>query len=105
MKLRVLIRENIGLRQKVEVCLPELLLHFPNVKAEPVLPGELRCAHEMVDLLIIVKVLVNILLLLGRGASPQEVPIVLVSLLETMTFQNEAHQLRLCLEYLEGEGI
>ena len=69
-KVRVFIRENVGLGKKVEMCFPKLLLHFPNVIAESIFPRQLRSAHKMIDLLVIVKVLVNILLLLRRGASP-----------------------------------
>ncbi len=53
-----LIRQNIGVRNEVEVLLAILLLHSYHVKAESVLTGNFIALREVIDLLMLIQTLI-----------------------------------------------
>ena len=81
-----LVGEDVGVWNDVESLLAELLLHLDNVLTEAVLPGQLRRVREMINLLIFVKIVVDVLLLgLTR---PEHVPVVSFSLSKAIRFED-----------------
>jgi len=55
-----LIWQVVSIWNDVETFLSELFLHFYNVGAKPVLTGEFETVRKMINLLILVKVIVNV---------------------------------------------
>ena len=70
----------VGLRRKVELAEAKSVLHPLDVLSESVLAGQLSRELEVVDLLVVLHRLINVLLVLEADTSPQQIPLVLISL-------------------------
>ena len=81
-----LIGEDVGVRNDVETVFAELLLHFDNIFAKAVFPGELARAGKVVDFLVLVEVVVDVLLL--RLTGPEDVPVVALCLAEAVRLEH-----------------
>ena len=66
MKLTVevckLIRQVVGIRYDVEFFLTKPLLHLDYISTKSILPCQLKTVGKVIDLLIFVKVVINVLL-------------------------------------------
>lgn len=105
LEFKKLLWQNVGFRQKVEVWLPKLLLHLAHIEAQPIFPCQLWCADEMIDLLVFVKILIDILLLMRWSTGPQQVPVILISMLKAMTLQDQTDELSFGLQDLKSECV
>lgn len=59
-KVAKLVWKYVGVRDEVESCFTEFLLHANEIKAKTVLTGDLMTLREVVDLLVLVQALVLI---------------------------------------------
>jgi hypothetical protein len=68
-----LVWQDIGVWDKVEMLFAEPLLHPDNIEAKSIFPGDLMTLREMINLLVLVKTLVEVALAWARG--PEYVPL------------------------------
>ena len=73
-QISILIRQNVGIRNKVVMLPSEFLLHLDIVEAKSIFSGYFVRVGEVVDPLILVETLVEVSL--ACAARPQEVPLV-----------------------------
>lgn len=66
-KVAKLIWKDVSVRDEVESCFPEFLLHANEIKAKTVLTSDLMTLREVVDLLVLVQALVLIGLASARA--------------------------------------
>jgi hypothetical protein len=100
-KVSELVRENVGVRDEVEVSLPELLLHADHVVTQAVLPSDLIALREMVNLLVLVQALVEIALA-ARG-TPEDVPLMRLRVRETVALEDGSKEFVVESEHLVEE--
>ena len=67
----VLLRQGVGLWDKVEGLLPKLLLHAIDVHRKTVLSGDFGGVHEVVDLLELVQSFIHVGPLMHPHTCPQ----------------------------------
>ena len=96
-ELAVLVGEHVRVRHEVEASFPMLLLHPDYVLAQLVLPCDLIARREVVDLLVLVEAFVEVLL--AVRVAPKDVPLVGLSVVETVSFEDGPHQFCLAPEY------
>lgn len=82
-------REDVGVRDKIEFFVSELLLGFHEVCAESVLPSDLKRIWKVVDPLEFIEALVESRLV--AGARPVYVPVVTLSLSKLIGFKQLAN--------------
>mmetsp|Transcript_9983 Transcript_9983/g.15087 ORF Transcript_9983/g.15087 Transcript_9983/m.15087 type:complete len:281 (+) Transcript_9983:1693-2535(+) len=97
-EVSVLIRQDVGIRHKIEGVPPELLLHLDVVEAEAVLASNLVGVREVVDALELVEALIQVGF--AAAARPQEIPLVALSEAKSVGFADATHQLRITLQNL-----
>lgn len=81
-----LVWKNICIRYKVEVALPELLLHPHHIIAQPVFPGYFIALREVIYFLILIQSLIQVALAARRA--PQYVPLVRLRVRKPIALEN-----------------
>lgn len=61
-KISEFIRQIVGVWDDVEGLFAELLLEFDNINAKSILPRQFETIWEVVDLLVLIKIVINVLL-------------------------------------------
>lgn len=73
-KVAKLIREHVGIGNKVEIVLSMTFLHFDHILTQLVLPRDLIARWKVIDFLILIKALIEIAF--TGTVAPEDVPIV-----------------------------
>lgn len=81
-----LIWENVGIRDEIEVLLAVSFLHSDHVEAESILSSDLVGLWEVVNLLVFIQPFIEIAL--ARGGTPEDVPLMRLSVLEAISFHH-----------------
>jgi len=98
-----LVGQVVSVRDDVEMVSAVPLLHLDDIGAQMILPGELGAVGEVVNFLVVGHVLIDVIL--ERLARPQNVPLVPLSLLESVILEDGLEQLRLALHQFEKHLI
>jgi hypothetical protein len=80
-------------------------LHTGDIFSKAIFPRQLGRVLKMVNLLMVLQLLVNLWLLLETDACPQNVPVVLVSLLNILGGENLLQNLGFRVDELEACGF
>lgn len=83
-----LLWQDESFREEIEVLFRELVLHFPDIDRQSVLPGQFLTGRKVINFLVVVQSFVEVVLALGVG--PQHVPVVTVSRNQAVYVKNEA---------------
>jgi len=94
-----------GLWHEVKFIEAELGPHLADVLRELVFPSQLHGVQEVVDLLILAHPFINLNLVLEADARPEQVPLVLVCLLDTVGRQYVLQDLALRVNKLEESRV
>jgi hypothetical protein len=91
--------QDVSVRYKVKVRLAEFLLHADHIVAEPVLSCYFVALREMIDLLELIQTFIKIALAAARA--PQDVPLVRLSVTETICLEHGPQKLVIKSKHFE----
>jgi len=93
------IRQIVSVWNNIKGFLSKFFLQFHDVYAKSILSRKLKTVGKMVYLLILVEIVINVLLV--RLTGPQNIPVMSLSLLESIVFQNGPKKFGLTFDKLK----
>jgi hypothetical protein len=91
--------ENVGIWDKVKVCLAIFLLHADHIIAKAVFSGNFVALREVIDFLVLIQAFIEIALAARRA--PQNVPLMRLCVSEPVAFEDRSQKLVVKTQHFE----
>lgn len=93
-----LIWQNEGVRDEVEILFSMFELHLDYVFAQFVFSGDFIARREMIDLLMLIKSLIEVRL--AAAVAPEHIPVMRLRVIASASLKHRSHQPSLPVHYL-----
>ena len=93
-----LIWQDIRFGDEIELLAAEALLHLHVVIAQSVFPRDFIALRKMINPLVLVQAFVQVAL--ARAGRPEQVPLMRLSVLKIVVFEERTHKFSLAFQYL-----